>query len=82
MKRILIIAASIFSAAIVSAQNNGGISSDMLAEISKGYEGTGADKAIKNALATTPINTLAINSENAAMIDTHFSDNACYREER
>ena len=74
MKRIIVIAASIFSAAIVSAQNNGGISSDMLAEISKGYEGTGADKAIKNALATTPINTLAINSENAAMIDTHFSD--------
>ncbi len=74
MKRIILIAASILSAAIVSAQNNGGISSDMLAEISKGYEGTGADKAIKNALATTPINTLAINSENAAMIDTHFSD--------
>ena len=52
----------------------GGISSEMLAEISKGYQGTASDKAIRNALAVTPIGTLAINAENAAMIDTHFSD--------
>lgn len=52
----------------------GGISAEMLSEIATGYAGTPSDKAIKNALATTPINTLALNSENAAMIDTHFSD--------
>ena len=52
----------------------GGISAEMLKEISKGYEGTSADRAIKNALAGTGIGTLAVNSENAAMIDTHFSD--------
>jgi len=52
----------------------GGISPEMLAEISKGYEGDADDKAIRNALALTPIGTLAINAENAAMIDTHFSD--------
>lgn len=52
----------------------GGISPELLQEISKGYEGTASDKAIKNALAGTPIGTLAINAENAAMIDTHFSD--------
>lgn len=52
----------------------GGISAEMLAEISKGYEGNAADKALRNALAGTSIATLAINSENAAMIDTHFSD--------
>ena len=52
----------------------GGISAEMLAKISKGYEGTQADKALKNALAGTSIATLAINAENAAMIDTHFSD--------
>ena len=49
----------------------GGISAEMLKEISKGYEGTAADRAIKNALAGTGIGTLAVNSENAAMIDTH-----------
>ena len=52
----------------------GGISPEMLAEISKGYEGDADDKAIRNALALTPIGTLAINAENEAMIDTHFSD--------
>ncbi len=52
----------------------GGISEEMLSELRKAYEGTASDKAIKNALAGTSIATLAINSENAAMIDTHFSD--------
>ena len=49
----------------------GGISPEMLAQISKGYEGTASDKALKNALAGTSIATLAVNSENAAMFDTH-----------
>ena len=52
----------------------GGISSEILAQISKGYEGTAADKAVKNALAGTPIATLAINADNAPVKDTHFSD--------
>ena len=52
----------------------GGISPEMLEVISKGYEGNAADKAIRNALAGTSIGTLAVNAENAAMIDTHFSD--------
>ena len=52
----------------------GGLSAEMLAKISDRYEGNAADKALRNALATTPINTLAMNAENAAMIDTHFSD--------
>ena len=51
----------------------GGISAEMLAEISKGYEDSASDKALKNALAGTSIATLAINSDNAAMLDTHFS---------
>ena len=52
----------------------GGISAEMLVKISEGYEGNAADKALRNALATTPIGTLAMNAENAVMIDTHFSD--------
>ena len=53
---------------------NGGISAEMLAEIRKGYEGTASDKAVRNALNAAAINVLAANSENIAMIDTHFSD--------
>ncbi len=52
----------------------GGISAEMLEKISKGYQGNACDKAVRNALATTSIGTLALNAENAAMMDTHFSD--------
>lgn len=54
--------------------DGGGLSSEVLSRISKGYEGSASDKAIRNALAGNAINTLALNAENAAMIDTHFSD--------
>lgn len=81
MKRIIITAAlaALCLGGIASAQTpagspEGGISPEMLARISGSYRGNAADRAIKNALAGTPIGTLAINSENAAMIDTHFSD--------
>ena len=52
----------------------GGISADMLRQISAAYEGTAADKALRNALNSTPINTLAVSADKIAMIDTHFSD--------
>ena len=81
MKKIILTAAmaAFFMGGMAHAQQpagsrEGGISAEMLAEISKGYEGDADDKAIKNALAGTSIATLAVNSENAAMIDTHFSD--------
>ena len=81
MKKIFLTAAlaAFFMGTPAQAQQTagspeGGISAEMLAEISKGYAGDAKDKAIKNALAGTSIATLAINAENAAMIDTHFSD--------
>ena len=81
MKRIIIAAAlaALFIGQQAMAQQpagspDGGISAEMLEQISKGYEGNASDKALRNALAVTPIGTLATNAENAAMIDTHFSD--------
>ena len=79
-RRIIIIAAAValIACGSASAQQKadpkGGISAEMLKEIKKGYQGTASDKAIRNALNTTGINVLAANAENAAMIDTHFSD--------
>ena len=77
MKKITILIAAFAAASFfqlnVYAQN-GGITAEMMTEIQKGYAATPADKAIKNALNTTPISTLAANSENMVMIDTHFSD--------
>ena len=81
MKRIILAAAlaALFVGQQAMAQQpagspDGGISAEMLEQISKGYEGNASDKALRNALAVTPIGTLATNAENAAMIDTHFSD--------
>ena len=74
MKKIAILIAVLVSASMAAQTNGGGITAEMLAEIQKGYEGTPADKAIRNAVNTTAINVLSANAENAAMIDTHFSD--------
>ena len=65
---------SVVSAQTPAASHDGGISPEMLAQISATYEDNSYDKAISNALAGTSIATLAINADNAAMIDTHFSD--------
>ncbi len=81
MKRLVLIVAmaTLCAGFTANAQQaagspEGGISAEMLSEISKGYEGDADDKAIRNALAGSSIATLAVNADNAAMIDTHFSD--------
>ena len=73
MKIRLTLALALMSIA-AAAQAPGGITPEMLSEISTGWSGSSADKALRNAIGQTPINTLAVNAENAAMIDTGFSD--------
>ena len=77
-KLILLIAAGALSLASYAQKPagnpKGGISADMLKEISAAYEGNAADKALRNALNSTPIGTLSVSADNLAMIDTHFSD--------
>lgn len=65
--------ALMLAAALTAQAQRGGISNEMLKEIKQSYQGTPADKALRNALGSTPINTLAINQENRASFDTHFS---------
>lgn len=73
-KYILCLVVLLMSVTGVMAQTkNGGISEDMLGRIRQGYTGTPEQKAVKNALASNSIATLAVNSENLSMIDTHFS---------
>ena len=76
MKRLFICAALLVAGALgASAQTkDGGISADMLSRISKSYTGSAEQKAVRNALASNSIAALAVNAENLAMIDTHFSD--------
>lgn len=59
----------------VQAQTDkGGISPQQLEEIKKkGYAGTDADRAIRNAIINNDINKLAVNRDNMNHLDTHFS---------
>lgn len=74
MKKTITILAIIASAFSAAAQNNGGISADMLSSLRDSYKATASDKAARNALNTTPMAVLAANAEKQAMIDTHFTD--------
>ena len=74
MKKTLSLLALALLCVGAAAQPKGAITPQMLSEIRKGYEGTSSDKAIRNALNTTSITVLSANAENAAMIDTEFSD--------
>ena len=74
MKKTISLLALALLGVAVAAQPKGAITPEMLSEISRGYAGTPADKALRNALNTAPITTLSANAENAAMIDTEFTD--------
>ena len=63
----------------LQAQQQGGISEDMLREIRKAYKGTAADKALLNAITANDIRVFALNHENAADFDTYFSDKVLSR---
>ena len=76
MKKLILCAALLIGTMSVSAQTqskDGGISEDMMARIRQGYTASAEQKAIKNALASNSISALAINADNLAMCDTHFS---------
>ncbi len=61
---------------LLSAQaqeSKGGISSDMLEQIKQSYQGTPADKALRNAIGSNDIRKLTLNQDNRQAMDTHFS---------
>lgn len=55
-------------------QKKGGIDKQVLQEIQQAYKNTAQDKAIRNAIGSSDINKLSINSELPAMPDTYFSN--------
>ena len=71
-----ILSVFVFSAALLAIQaqdRKGGISDAMLNQIKQSYEGTSADKALRNAIGNNDIRKLALNQENLTGMDTHFS---------
>ena len=74
MKKIFTLTVALLASGMLYAQkDNGGITAEMLQEIRTGQTNSPAEKAARNALAQNSIPELAINAENLAMIDTHFS---------
>lgn len=51
----------------------GGITPEMMREISSSYQATPADKALRNAMGGNDLKKLALNQENRQAMDTHFS---------
>ena len=73
-KKILLIAIAAVVALGATAQSkDGGISESMLEQMRKSYTNSPEQRAIKNALSSTPISQLGYNSENLAKMDTHFT---------
>ena len=73
-KRILslfVLSAALFS--VQAQQDKGGISSEMLNQIKQSYQGTSADKALRNAIGSNDIRKVALNQDNMTGLDTYFS---------
>ncbi len=74
MKKMLL--TLLFSApvALLQAQTSGGgISAETLKQIQEAQPNAASDRALRNALAATSLNQLAVNANNPAVIDTYFS---------
>lgn len=77
MKKVLFTLLLVASSLLVSAQrkDDGAITAQMLRDIQAAQSKTApTDRALRNALAGTPINTLATNPNNPATSDTYFSN--------
>lgn len=72
MKKFAYLLLAIFYS-MASFSQNGAISDKMMEKIRQGYSATSARKAARNALSKNSIAVLAVNAENAAMMDTHFT---------
>ena len=53
---------------------NGGITTEMMQQMKKGFGGNASDKALRNIMVNNAPNKLAMNYENATKFDSHFSN--------
>lgn len=72
--KILLIAAAVCIATLAQAQNNGGITPEMMQQMKKSYGSNASDKALRNILVTNSPAKLALNYENVGAFDSHFSN--------
>ena len=75
-KTLFLFAAMLLGCLVVKAQPQdpkGGISAQLLQELSASYDDNAANKALRNAMNAAPLNVLAVSTDRISMIDTHFS---------
>ena len=53
---------------------NGGITTEMMQQMKKGFGGSASDKALRNIMVNQSPQKLAMNYENATKFDSHFSN--------
>nr|MCR4658865.1 hypothetical protein [Bacteroidales bacterium] len=53
---------------------NGGITTEMMQQMKKGFGGSASDKALRNIMVNQSPAKLAMNYENATKFDSHFSN--------
>lgn len=73
MNKLLLLLAAGSVCLSAMSQNNGGISQEMLQKLRDNYKPTPQEKALRNALGSTSIDVLALNQDNLANFDSHFS---------
>lgn len=74
MKKLFLFIISAFCMVGMYAQNDGGITPEMLTKIKAGYQNTPENKALRNAIVANDINKLAANADNSTAFDDHFSN--------
>ncbi len=57
-----------------TAQNNGGISPEMLTEIADSYKPSNSEKALQNVMKSNNVNNVALDRDNQIELDTYFSN--------
>ena len=72
--KILLLSAAVCFSTMAYAQNNGGITPEMMQQMKKSYGSNASDKALRNILVTNSPAKLALNYENAGAFDSHFSN--------
>ena len=55
-------------------KDNGGITTEMMQQMKKGFGGNASDKALRNIMVNNSPAKLAMNYENATKFDSHFSN--------
>ncbi len=74
MRRLFVFLSVLCCFLYINAQENGGLSPEILSKIKEANKPTAETKALRNAIVGNDINKLAVNADNSTSFDSHFSN--------